>query len=183
MTENQHDGLKAAEEDGDYAPSPANAFITQTKLAAQLPGGQAPAEWPIGVTEKLRDGLKAAEDDTDYAPSATNSFVTQSKMMSELPPGVTENSTTASGCRSDSDRHAPQPANTFITQTKLAAQLPSGQAPVDWPSASPSRSTTASRRPKTRATTHRAPPTPSSRRPSWRPNCPTDRLRPTGLSA
>ena len=90
MTEQQHEGLKAAEDDVEHAPSVTNAFITKTKLATQLPSGPAPAEWPIGVTEKQHDGLKAAEDDLPHAPGTTNAFVTQSKMVSELPLGVTE---------------------------------------------------------------------------------------------
>ena len=91
------DGLQAAEDDIDpRSPSATNAFVTHSKLAAEL---------PLGVTEKQRDGLQAAEDDVAYAPNATNAFVTHSKLAAELPKepapaewpiGVTENSATAS---------------------------------------------------------------------------------------
>ena len=61
VTEKQRDnGLKAAEDDVDHAPTATNAFVTQSKMVSGL---------PLGVTEKQHDGLKAAEDDVDHAPS------------------------------------------------------------------------------------------------------------------
>ena len=118
VTEKQRDGLQAAEDDVAYAPNATNAFVTHSKLAAELPKEPAPAEWPIGVTEKQRDGLQAAEDDVAYAPSATNAFVTKNKMESALPvvpaPQLDPDQVAAI-----QQAQAPKHDNPFVTQSAL----------------------------------------------------------------
>jgi hypothetical protein len=101
------DGLLNADQ-----PAKTNPFVTNR----QLPDGDKPTTWPIGVTGKQKEALDESEN-----PGTGNPFITKSRLQSQLPIGVTDPQKKALEASENPDTDNP-----FITQSKLTSQLPIG---------------------------------------------------------